>query len=436
MIAIRCIVACLALVIVLSPTTGFRIVDRRSDRSTAAAGAHDDTYIAAVGQTIFTDGPGDCCPAFRSVVGNVDAKVKHGGCGGAEPMGDLPVCKGSAAQVANATKLGNVATMDRMMASAAAKGARIIVFAEGALGISSATYKKGNKSYNDGGGVAAGGLAEPIPEPLGVKTPIVPCDFIGDEASASPALVALSCSARKHKIVVVYDTGDLVKCAPSDPYNKSEYCWECPPEGFMRFNTQVALGEGGELLAKYHKTHRYLASKCIGDGHQQPGGQDPRYFDTSFGVRFGMMLCYDICFHTPGIELAVGEHNISDFVFSTHWENEEGPPVSLATAFFQSWSRGVGANLLAANQGMGLMHTGSGIFSHGQALASAWEPANPHDEAELCRRTRPFTKGPVGKWDYVSPRSSLQGDRGAEKWWYLQRHSDVVVAQHQHRRSW
>jgi predicted amidohydrolase len=298
-------------------------------------------------------------------------------------MGDLPVCKGSAAQVANATKLGNVATMDRMMASAAAKGARIIVFAEGALGISSATYKKGNKSYNDGGGVAAGGLAEPIPEPLGVKTPIVPCDFIGDEASASPALVALSCSARKHKIVVVYDTGDLVKCAPSDPYNKSEYCWECPPEGFMRFNTQVALGEGGELLAKYHKTHRYLASKCIGDGHQQPGGQDPRYFDTSFGVRFGMMLCYDICFHTPGIELAVGEHNISDFVFSTHWENEEGPPVSLATAFFQSWSRGVGANLLAANQGMGLMHTGSGIYSHGQALASAWEPANPHDEALL-----------------------------------------------------
>ena len=37
--------------------------------------------------------------------------------------------------------------------------------------------------------------------------------------------------------------------------------------------------------------------------------------------------------------------------------------MSLATSFFQSWSRGVGANLLAANEGMGLMHTGSGIFS-------------------------------------------------------------------------
>ena len=46
-----------------------------------------------------------------------------------------------------------------------------------------------------------------------------------------------------------------------------------------------------------------------------------------------------------GIELAVGEHAISDFVFSTHWENEEGPPMSLATSFFQvretpmSWPR-------------------------------------------------------------------------------------------------
>ena len=410
-VVVRRLVACVVMSTLVPSTTGFRVVDRRRDRSTAAAEAAD-TYIAAVGQTVFTDGPGGCCPAFRSAVGKVHGEAEgggtHGSCGGAEPMGPLPACNGSAAQVANDSKLGNVATMDRMMAVAAAKGARIIVFAEGALGISSATYKIGTRSYNDGGGVAAGGLAEPIPEPLGVKTPIVPCDFIDDEAAASPALVALSCAARKHKIVVVYDTGDLVKCAPSDPYNASEYCWQCPPEGFMRFNTQVALGEGGQLLAKYHKTHRYLASTCIGDGHQQPGGQDPRYFDTSFGVRFGMMLCYDICFHTPGIELAVGEHNVSDFVFSTHWENEEGPPMSLATAFFQSWSRGVGANLLAANQGMGLMHTGSGIFSQGQALASAWEPANPHDEALLIA-TVPKLQG-RSKPNYAGVRGDSQKD--------------------------
>ena len=43
-------------------------------------------------------------------------------------------------------------------------------------------------------------------------------------------------------------------------------------------------------------------------------------------------------------------------------ENEEGPPMALSVALFQSWSRGTGANLLAADAGMGLMHTGSGTL--------------------------------------------------------------------------
>ena len=92
----------------------------------------------------------------------------------------------------------------------------------------------------------------------------------------------------------------------------------------------MAIGDKGELLAKYHKTHRYLAGSCIGDGHQQPGGTDPKTFKTSFGVTFGMLLCYDVCFHTPAIGLAVSAEQISNFVFSTHWENEEGPPMALA----------------------------------------------------------------------------------------------------------
>ena len=356
--------------------SAFRLIDRR-DPALAAG----DTYIAAVGQTIFSDGgaKGGCCP---SVPGE-GAEAATGACPGAEPLGHLPPCQGAPAQAMNETKMGNMANFERMMEAAAAKGAQIIVFSEGALGIADGKYKSGGKMVDDGGGVAGGLLAEPIPEPLGAASPIVPCEFTGAEAAAAPALVAASCAAKKHSIHVVYDTGDAITCAPKDPYNSSEYCYQCPPEGVMRFNTQVAIGDDGTLLAKYHKTHRYLAGHCKGDGYQNPGGEDPRWFDTSFGVRFGMMLCFDICFHTPGIELAVGEHQISDFVFSTHWENEEGPPMSLATSFFQSWSRGVGVNLLAANEGMGLMHTGSGIFSQGDALASAWEPANPHDEALL-----------------------------------------------------
>ena len=124
-----------------------------------------------------------------------------------------------------------------------------------------------------------------------------------------------------------------------------------------------------------------------------------------------MMICYDICFHMPAIAQAE-TLGVRDFVFATHWENGAGPPMSLAVPFFQGcdaskslhacsgfiaptefdrWSRGVDANLLAANQGMGLVHTGSGIFSRGSALATAWQPADARDEALLVSRV-PFLR--------------------------------------------
>ena len=42
------------------------------------------------------------------------------------------------------------------------------------LGIADAKYRVGGKAVDDGGGVAAGGLAEPIPEPLNSPTPLTP----------------------------------------------------------------------------------------------------------------------------------------------------------------------------------------------------------------------------------------------------------------------
>lgn len=96
-----------------------------------------------------------------------------------------------------------------------------------------------------------------------------------------------------------------------------------------------------------------------------------------------MHLCYDVCFHTPAEAMAESGNGVSDFVYGAHWENEEGPPVTVAIATYEAWSRGTGANLLAADAGMGLMHTGSGIFSEGRTLASAWRPDLPHNEVLL-----------------------------------------------------
>lgn len=375
------------LLLLLLTAGGIRVVHRaHAPRSLLDGGsAVDSYYVAAVAQTVWPDGLG-CCPQAL-----VPSPFAGGGapvCAGAEPL-SLKPCVGTPAEIALRLKMGNVARMEAHVSAARRHAADIIVFSEGALGIANFTTAAGEPDY---GGVASGALAEPIPDPQAAKKRgeiINPCLDPGAAAS-TPALHALSCIARKHNITLVFDMGDRVPCSefPADPRVR---CSRCPLEGFFRFNTQVALSERGALLAKYHKTHPYEPTPnatCIGDGHQQPGLSDPRFFDTSFGVRFGMMLCYDIWFYTPSLQLLLRNSSsetgaINDFVFSMHSENEEGGPIGMGTMMMEGWSRGAGANLLGANAGMGLMHTGSAIVSHGETLAHSWQPNNTHDETLL-----------------------------------------------------
>ena len=84
--------------------SAFRIIDRRDPAHLAAVG---DSYIAAVGQTIFSDGGADggCCPSVLGDDANADASRA---CPGAEPLGPLPPCVGTPAEAMNATKMGNI----------------------------------------------------------------------------------------------------------------------------------------------------------------------------------------------------------------------------------------------------------------------------------------------------------------------------------------
>ena len=343
-------------------------------------GSHsrENSYKAAVVQTAFPCGP-DCCP------GPVDPAGC--GCAGAETFCGLKQCEGTQEQRASVSKLGNLQRIKTHIARAAAEGADIVVFSEGAFGIGNFHYEtEADQAVSDRGGCASGGLAERIPDPRGAPpgAPIVPC--LDQSASrATPALFAVSCAARAARTTVVFALGDVQPCSIY-PHDSAIVCSECPPEGVFRFNTLIAIGDKGELLAKYHKEHPYSpgpVAHCIGDGHLQPGLNDPpAVFMTSFGVRFVLQLCYDVMFHTPAGQ-AVLEKGVSDVILASHWENAEGPPMAMATALFASYSRGYGINLLAAGAGLGFAHTGSGIYSFGDALATAWDPLNPHEEVML-----------------------------------------------------
>lgn len=67
---------------------------------------------------------------------------------------------------------------------------------------------------------------------------------------------------------------------------------------------------------RYRKIHLY------GEGTLgQPQAKELVYFDTDFGVRFGLLTCFDIIFEDPGVVLAK-EYNITHFIFPTAWFSE------------------------------------------------------------------------------------------------------------------
>lgn len=119
-------------------------------------------------------------------------------------------------------------------------------------------------------------------------------------------------------------------------------------------STQLALSPAGCVMGKYHKFHLY--GEPYFDQTEQP---EVSTFDTAFGVRFGMFICFDIMFGAP--EQTAVERGVTDFVFSSWWVNF--PPLLLATQMQSAWAATSQVNLLAANSGAhGYRSSGSGIY--------------------------------------------------------------------------
>jgi len=78
---------------------------------------------------------------------------------------------------------------------------------------------------------------------------------------------------------MVLDMGDVQPCTVRP----------CPPEERYQFNTLVAFSETGDLIAKYHKMHLFFERQF-----DTPDTPDLNTFKTSFGVTFGMAICFDL----------------------------------------------------------------------------------------------------------------------------------------------
>jgi len=228
---------------------------------------------------------------------------------------------------------------------------------------------------------------EYIPDPTSSSS-FIPCNdepYIFPHESATsynasmfskqPILTRISCLAQQYQIVIVLDMGDIQPCDPSTDSS-------CPSDGRYQYNTQVAFDEQGALLAKYHKTHLFYEPQF-----NPAVPSDPTTFTTSFGVKFAMMICFDMMFATPS-EYYVQMNDVFDVVYSTWWINT--PPDFSATQIQQAWSRTMNLNLLASGNGLNWLYSGSGIFSRGQVLQQHYNPTYQPKDALLVSKVPKF----------------------------------------------
>ena len=193
---------------------------------------------------------------------------------------------------------------------------------------------------------------EEIPDPL---KKVNPCT---NSKSSSQTLIlkTLSCFARDFQVVLVANMGEREKCTTST---------SCNSDGYYLYNTNVVFEIDGHLIAKYRKTHLVTEEKA------KINASIPSCvtFNTSFGVTFGTLTCFELLYKNLG-NCLINERSIRNIVFTTAWGNNF--PFYLSIAFQQSWSMKHKVNLLAANQqyvSASYHSSGSGIYSAGYPKA-------------------------------------------------------------------
>ncbi|KAL1140188.1 hypothetical protein AAG570_000120 [Ranatra chinensis] len=122
-----------------------------------------------------------------------------------------------------------------------------------------------------------------------------------------------------------------------------------------RYNTNVVFDREGTVIARYRKYNLY--DEPYVNSTESP---EHSFFDTDFGVRFGVFTCFDILFKEPGLTLW-RQYNVTDFVYPTAWFSKL--PHLTAIGVQWGWSYATGATLLASGENsVRQSHSGSGIY--------------------------------------------------------------------------
>ncbi|XP_011501280.1 PREDICTED: vanin-like protein 1 [Ceratosolen solmsi marchali] len=190
----------------------------------------------------------------------------------------------------------------------------ILIFPESSLSISNSKNLTVRRSE----------AASYIPDP---QDKIVPCN---DANNYPDSLKNISCAALKHKLYIVINHREKFDCVGDN----------CSDDGLLIYNTNVVFNRNGEVIARYRKYN--LFGELDTNRTLEPIIST---FETDFGVTFGQIICFDIMFKTPTLNL-VHDLGIRDIIFSSHWYSEM--PYLYSVQLQASWAFANDINLLSS----------------------------------------------------------------------------------------
>ena len=221
----------------------------------------------------------------------------------------------------------NIQLYENLTILARNHGAQVLVFPEfGLTPVESATNRADLYPFAE---VIPDVIADPSTENY-----IIPCDSANDFQDR-PILFRMSCAARENKILVLVNMIDFQSCDATQDQN-------CPEDGHYQYNTDVLFDEMGQLVQKYHKSHEWPGLKVAYD---QPLEPSEKSYVSSFGVEFGLFICFDIMFEDPAKVLRA--NGVEHFLYAVK-QGELGEALLI-----RPWSERNAATVLSANLGSG-----------------------------------------------------------------------------------
>lgn len=218
---------------------------------------------------------------------------------------------------------------------ASANGAQIIAFPEFGL-----------VPVLDGNRTKISEMAEKIPLAMSQS---IPCN--NEKFADRPILTRSSCMAISNNIVVMVNMVDSITSCSIEDSN-------CPDNMQYLITTDVIFDEYGMIVAKYHKSHEWPG---LMPPYNEAAEPLQITYKTSFGVEFGLFICFDIMFQKPAVSLV--DAGIKHFLYAV----KQG--LIGEDTLISGWSKKYQTTMLSSNLAA-TVHDCSGIIMNGTTLPS------------------------------------------------------------------